>query len=88
MPETIKSNKPLPGSRPSCTNDGLCDSELAHRIKEAQENLQAYRYGVTWDGGPQSPLRAPMPDGYWVPWHVAALFIARIRDVDADEGSL
>jgi len=30
------------------------------------------RYGVTWDGSPDTPLLTPMPDGCWTPWHIAA----------------
>ena len=30
------------------------------------------RYGVTWEGSPNTPLLTPVANGYWTPWHVAA----------------
>lgn len=37
------------------------------------------RYGITWNG-PREPIGAPMDDGYWTPWHLAAAEVARLRE--------
>ena len=49
-------------------------------IEFAREYLKAVRYGVAWEGDPKRPTHKEMPDGYWVPWHVADLLLAGLKD--------
>ena len=51
-------------------------------IEQAQEALNSVRYGVTWKGDPRELTHIKMPDGYWVPWHVADLLLAGLKDDD------
>jgi len=44
--------------------------------KYARDTLQALRYGI--DHALKKPM--PMPDGYWVPWHIADQLIASLRE--------
>jgi len=45
-------------------------------IEFAQQALQSVRHG---------PAHTKMPDGYWVPWHIADLLLAGLKDEAHDE---
>ena len=49
-------------------------------IESAQNALRSVRYGVSWEGDPKIPIHKEMPDGYWVPWHVADLLLAGLNN--------
>ena len=49
-------------------------------VELAQAVLRGNRHGVTWNGDPKKPTLGVMPDGYWVPWHVADLLLGSLKD--------
>jgi hypothetical protein len=50
------------------------EAELPPRppLHPAVDRPDLVRYGASWEFSTDRPLLAPMPDGYWTPWHVAA----------------
>jgi hypothetical protein len=46
------------------------------------ERRELRRYGLQWNG-PKEFVATPMADGYWTPWHVAALLLAERDDTIA-----
>jgi hypothetical protein len=42
------------------------------------EGYDAPRYGIRWNG-PTEPITVPMEDGYWTPWHLADIAIAKVE---------
>ena len=49
-------------------------------IEFAQNAIKAVRHGVAWEGNPKKPTLKEMPDGYWVPWHVADILLSGLKD--------
>jgi hypothetical protein len=45
------------------------------------------RYGVCWEGIPAHPLLVPMEDGYWTPWHIAAMRCNGMHPQPEQEGA-
>jgi len=42
------------------------------------EGYDVPRYGIRWNG-PTEPITVPMEDGYWTPWHLADIAIAKVE---------
>ena len=52
------------------------------QVEFVQNVLRGQRYGVAWRGNPKMPTHEEMPDGYWVPWHLADLLLGSLKDDD------
>ena len=48
-------------------------------VEFVQAVLHGQRYGVVWKGDPKSPTHEKIPDGYWVPWHLADLLLGSLK---------
>ena len=49
-------------------------------LSEPLNHPELVRYGMDWNGSPDSPLLVPKDDGYWTPWHIAASLITPLSD--------
>ena len=61
------------------------EQSLRNEIRFAKEVVATQRYGVAWEGDPKRPTHKQMPDGYWMPWHMADLFLAGFLDPEFEE---
>lgn len=55
-------------------------------IKKAQEILHENRWDIWVNKEGNRPDGGRYPGGYWVPWHLADLLLASLKDDDPNAG--